>query len=159
MISGSYWTINHFKYMFAENIITIIVIPSKNNSKHPLKRIKTTHRDNHTLNQYIHKNNHSPDLFKLTIQHRSIYIKGITVWGRVQIAGISVHLYYHEFISRFDGHDGVWSHQPYDCLLNRPFRLRFKKNIKVPRHWPLLGEFTGDRQKNDVRERKALASY
>ena len=36
---------------------------------------------------------------------------------------------------RHNGHDGVSNHQPH----------RSKENIKVPRHWPLWGEFTGDR--------------
>ena len=40
---------------------------------------------------------------------------------------------------------GVSNHQAHDCLLNRLFRRRSKKNIKAPRHWPLWGEFTGDR--------------
>ena len=32
-----------------------------------------------------------------------------------------------------------------DCLLNRLFKAWIKENIKGPRHWPLWGEFTGDR--------------
>ena len=43
-------------------------------------------------------------------------------------------------------HDGVSNHQPHDCLLKRLFRRRSKKKIKAPRHWPLCGEFTGDRK-------------
>ena len=35
-------------------------------------------------------------------------------------------------------------HQPHGCLLKRLF-WQIKENIKVPRHWPLWGEFTGDR--------------
>ena len=32
-------------------------------------------------------------------------------------------------------------------LFTRPFILaHIKENIKAPRHWPLCGEFTGDRQ-------------
>ena len=31
------------------------------------------------------------------------------------------------------------------CLLNRLFKAQSKENIKAPRHWPLWGEFTGDR--------------
>ena len=48
---------------------------------------------------------------------------------------------------RHNGRDSVSNHQPHDCLLNRLFRRRSKKiwNIKGPRHWPLCGEFTGDR--------------
>ena len=41
--------------------------------------------------------------------------------------------------------DGVSNHQPYDSLPNRLFRHRWKKTIKARRHWPLWGEFTGDR--------------
>ena len=32
-----------------------------------------------------------------------------------------------------------------NCLLNRLFKAQIKENIKVPRHWPFRGEFTGDR--------------
>ena len=42
-------------------------------------------------------------------------------------------------------HDGVSNHQPDDCLLNRLFNAQIKENITAPRHWPLCGEFTGDR--------------
>ena len=40
-------------------------------------------------------------------------------------------------------HDGISNHWCLDCLLNRLFRHRSKKNIKALRRWPLLGEFTG----------------
>ena len=43
---------------------------------------------------------------------------------------------------RHNGRDRVSNHHPHDCLLNRLFR---RENIKAPRHWPLCGEFTGDR--------------
>ena len=47
---------------------------------------------------------------------------------------------------RHNGHDGVLNHQPhYSCLLNRLFGRRSKKTSKLRRHWPLCGEFTGDR--------------
>ena len=46
---------------------------------------------------------------------------------------------------RYNERDGVSYHQPLDCLLDRLFRRRSKKIFKGPRHWPLLGEFTGDR--------------
>ena len=44
-------------------------------------------------------------------------------------------------------HDVIMSanHQPHECLLIRLFKAQIKENIKAPRHWPLLGEFTGDR--------------
>ena len=41
--------------------------------------------------------------------------------------------------------DGVSNHQHRDCLLNRLFKAQIKENIKALRHWPLCGEFTGDR--------------
>ena len=44
---------------------------------------------------------------------------------------------------RHNGCDGVSNHQP---LFTQPFiRTQIKENIKVPRHWPLCGEFIGDR--------------
>ena len=46
---------------------------------------------------------------------------------------------------RHNGRDSVSNHQPHDYLLNRLFKAQFKENIKAPRHWPLWGEFTGDR--------------
>ena len=39
--------------------------------------------------------------------------------------------------------DVVSNHQRLDCLLSNLLRCRSKKNIKVPRYWPLWGEFTG----------------
>ena len=42
--------------------------------------------------------------------------------------------------------DGVWNHQPRARLFTQPsIRAQIKENIKAPRHWPLCGEFTGDR--------------
>ena len=46
---------------------------------------------------------------------------------------------------RHDEHDGVSNLQPRDCLLNRLFKAQIKENIKVPRHWTLWGELTGER--------------
>ena len=45
---------------------------------------------------------------------------------------------------RHNGRDSVSNHQPHDCLLNR-YSEADQRNIKAPRHWPLCGEFTGDR--------------
>ena len=50
----------------------------------------------------------------------------------------------HSLHWRHNEGDGVSNHQPHDGLLNRLFR-QTKENIKAPRHWPLCGEFTGDR--------------
>ena len=41
--------------------------------------------------------------------------------------------------------DGVSNHQLHECLFNHLFKAQIKENIKAPRHWPLWGEFTGDR--------------
>ena len=44
---------------------------------------------------------------------------------------------------RHNEHDGVSNHQRLDCLLNR--LSANQRNIIAPRHWPLWGEFTGNR--------------
>ena len=46
---------------------------------------------------------------------------------------------------RHNERDGVSNHQPHDCLLNLLFKAQIKENIQATRHWPLWGEFTGDR--------------
>ena len=46
---------------------------------------------------------------------------------------------------RHNERDGVSNHQLHDCLLNSLFKAQIKASIKAPRHWPLCGEFTGDR--------------
>ena len=43
---------------------------------------------------------------------------------------------------RHNEHDGVSNHQSYEVI--QPF-IQTKENIKTPRHWPLYGEFTGNR--------------
>ena len=44
------------------------------------------------------------------------------------------------------GRDGVSNHRRLVCLHMQPFdQAWIKENIKAPRHWPLWGEFTGDR--------------
>ena len=45
---------------------------------------------------------------------------------------------------RHNGRDGVSNHQPPHCLLNRLSNTDQRKH-QAPRHWPLCGEFTGDR--------------
>ena len=37
------------------------------------------------------------------------------------------------------------NHRRLDGLLNNFIQTQIKENIKAPRHWPLWGEFTGDR--------------
>ena len=46
---------------------------------------------------------------------------------------------------RHNESDVVSHHQPRDCFLNRLFKAQIKENIKALRHWPLCGEFTGNR--------------
>ena len=70
----------------------------------------------------------------------------IPPWGRymksfVSEAGISCWTLHWRHNERF----GVSNHQPYGCLHNCLFKAQIKENIKAPRHWPLCGEFTGDR--------------
>ena len=42
--------------------------------------------------------------------------------------------------------DGISNHQHQDYLLGRLFRRKSKKKIKAPRHWPLGGKFTSNRE-------------
>ena len=42
--------------------------------------------------------------------------------------------------------EAVSNHQPCDCLHKRLFRRRSEKTPKASHHWPLCGEFTGDRR-------------
>ena len=46
---------------------------------------------------------------------------------------------------RHNERDCAPNHQHHDYLFNRLFNAQIKENIKAPRHWPLCGEFTGDR--------------
>ena len=77
--------------------------------------------------------------------------KTVTGWFSSQWAtnvdsvSMSWHNYGYSLQWRHNGCNGVSHNQPHDCLLNRLYRRRSKKNIKAPRHWPLCGEFTGDR--------------
>ena len=43
---------------------------------------------------------------------------------------------------RHNERDGVSTHQPHDCWLNRLFKAQIKESVKAPRHCPLWGEFT-----------------
>ena len=55
---------------------------------------------------------------------------------------------------RHNGHDGVWSHQPYYCLLNHLFRRRSKKTSKLrvaglcEGNSPMTGEFPAQMASN-----------
>ena len=40
-----------------------------------------------------------------------------------------------------------WRHNGRNSVSNQPFiQMQIKENIKAPRHWPLCGEFTGNRR-------------
>ena len=69
----------------------------------------------------------------------------INIWDvPVEHDDVMAYKYYLSLQWRHNERDGVSNHQPRDCLLNRLFWHRWK-NVKTPRHWPLWGEFTGDR--------------
>ena len=46
---------------------------------------------------------------------------------------------------RHNERDGASNQPPQDFLLNRLFKAQIKENSKASRHWPLCGEFTGER--------------
>ena len=48
---------------------------------------------------------------------------------------------YIDHISKATIPDSVSNHQPHQPFI----QTQIKENIKAPRHWPLCGEFTGDR--------------
>ena len=46
----------------------------------------------------------------------------------------------------YNGRDSVSNHHAASLLFTQPFiQTQIKENIKAPRHWPMCGEFTGDR--------------
>ena len=69
-----------------------------------------------------------------------LYVHGVTMF----YTSGQFKLKLHNYSDVHNGCDGVSNHQPHHCLCNRLFRSR-SKNIKALRHWPLCGEFTGDR--------------
>ena len=75
----------------------------------------------------------------LLVLHRIFSGKYATL-SEVMAANNSISLQW-----RHNQCDVVSNHRRLDCLLNRFFRRRSKKNIKVPRHWSLRGESTADR--------------
>ena len=81
--------------------------------------------------------NHTYDFIYTWSKHPSLQLSShaslVRQWNRLRALGW-----------RHNGHDCVSNHQPHDCLLNRLFGRRSHK-LKAPRHWPLCGEFTGDR--------------
>ena len=70
---------------------------------------------------------------------------------------LSAHLCNRNFYARKESHyiekyyddvimDTMASQIPASPLFTQPFiRVQIKENITAPRHWPLCGEFTGDR--------------
>ena len=67
------------------------------------------------------------------------------LFGKWSQLMISVFIAALSLLWRHNGYHGVSNHQPHDRLLNRPFRSQSKETSKPLRHWPLCGEFTGDR--------------
>ena len=67
----------------------------------------------------------------------------LVLWSKYFTRTWSISLVVMPLEWRHNGHDSVSNHQP---LFTQLFiRAQTKENIKAPRHWPLCGEFTGDR--------------
>ena len=58
----------------------------------------------------------------------------VDIWGVISAISYGYNLIYYHIAQKHFG------------LIIRPFiQTQIKENIKAPRHWPLCGEFTGDR--------------
>ena len=66
--------------------------------------------------------------------------RGIHLYDTICYYGLEYTLQW-----RHNERDGVSNHQHHDCLLNGLFKAQIKENIKALRHWPVWGEFAGDR--------------
>ena len=64
----------------------------------------------------------------------------VLAWSINGIADSAIKSHYSDVIM-----STVPNHQPHDCLLNGLFKRRSKKTLKAAGHWPLWGEFAGDR--------------
>ena len=51
---------------------------------------------------------------------------------------------------RHNGCDSVSNHQPHHCFTQLLIQAQMKENIKAPRHWPLCGEFTGEKNNRET---------
>ena len=73
--------------------------------------------------------------------------KGIIIFLNIQYFKCTIQWRHNE-------HDGVWNHQPHDCLLNRLFKRRSKKTSKLrvtglcAGNSPLTGEFPAQMASN-----------
>ena len=104
---------------------------------------------------YRHRNPHDKD--KMVSQLSYLYTGNMCTWKMIfilkQAPGtlISRSLGTTFFLAQAlqwrysNGCDGVSNHRRPGCLLNHLFWCRSKKTSKALRHWPLWGEFTGDR--------------
>ena len=71
---------------------------------------------------HLHRNRTFPDIVAF-FYHKSLHRSRSTM-GRCNITRYSLRW-------RHNGRDGVWNHQPHDCLLNRLFGCRSKKASKL----------------------------
>ena len=67
------------------------------------------------------------------------------LWDHKDVGDILPRGCFYTLQRRHNERYGVSNHQPHDCLLNRLFKAQIQGNIKALRHWPLWGEFTGNR--------------
>ena len=81
----------------------------------------------------------------MNIMYNDIGEKVHVVKTQAIFAAYSDWLHSKSLQSRHNVCDGVSNHQPHDCILNCLYKAHIKENIKAPHHWPLWGEFTGDR--------------
>ena len=95
---------------------------------------------------------------------RHIIIKGVANWLASAQWIMVVHVVGYKWLKvsensqtlqwRHNGHDSVSNHQPHDCLLNRLFRRRSKKTLKLrvtglcAGNSPGTGEFTAQMASN-----------
>ena len=69
---------------------------------------------------------------------QNICIQAISHWLHMTLTGIALQW-------RHNGRECVSSHQSHDCFTQPFIQAQIKQNIKAPCHWPLSGEFSGDR--------------
>ena len=124
--------------------IGMVLTPPTPKPEYSVSGIRRVRRgcDNLTINQHRFR-------YHSSVKQSAIYPFGKKVINFDLLRNIKGQIcwwwYRTPLLWRHNGRDGVSSHQPRDCLLNRLFRRKIKENIKAPRHWPLCGEFTGDR--------------
>ena len=111
---------------------------------------RCTHQETPVLWQLNHEfNNYRSDIswhdchFVLRLQFTCIYSTELNVIGTNAIF-VTLREHYSDVIM-----SAMASKTPASRLFAQPFvQVQIKENIKVPRHWPLWGESTGDHSPN-----------